>query len=83
MEIPGVSLNLQDPLLWLTGIHPRQTGGPLLPGFLLTADEGASGQLNHVSGTRSLDGELSSVVRNYEIKDRNWIVLTEVYRKYK
>ena len=27
MEIPGMSLNLQDPLLRLTGIHPRQTGG--------------------------------------------------------
>ena len=24
-----MSLNLQDPLLRLTGIHPRQTGGPL------------------------------------------------------
>ena len=44
MEIPGVSLNLQDPLLRLTGIHPRQTGGPLLDRFLLTAQEGASGQ---------------------------------------
>ena len=29
VEIPGMSLNLQDPLLRLTGIHPRQTGGPL------------------------------------------------------
>ena len=27
LEIPGVSLNLQDPLLRLTGRHPRQTGG--------------------------------------------------------
>ena len=27
VEIPGMSLNLQDPLLRLTGIHPRQTGG--------------------------------------------------------
>ena len=29
VEIPGMSLNLHDPLLRLTGIHPRQTGGPL------------------------------------------------------
>ena len=29
VEIPDMSLNLQDPLLRLTGIHPRQTGGPL------------------------------------------------------
>ena len=29
VEIPGMSLNLQDPLLRLTGIHQRQTGGPL------------------------------------------------------
>ena len=29
MEIPGMSLNLQDPLLRLTGIPLRQTGGPL------------------------------------------------------
>ena len=35
-----MSLNLQDPLLRLTGIHPRQTGGPLLARFLLTAQEG-------------------------------------------
>ena len=27
VEIPGMSLNLQDPLLRLTGIHPRPTGG--------------------------------------------------------
>ena len=27
VEIPGMSLNHQDPLLRLTGIHPRQTGG--------------------------------------------------------
>ena len=27
VEIPGMSLNLQDPLLRLRGIHPRQTGG--------------------------------------------------------
>ena len=40
VEIPGMSLNLQDPLLRLTGIHPRQTGGPLLARFLLTAQEG-------------------------------------------
>ena len=29
VEIPDMSLNLQDPLLRLMGIHPRQTGGPL------------------------------------------------------
>ena len=29
VEIPGMSLNPQDPLLRLTGIHLRQTGGPL------------------------------------------------------
>ena len=29
VQIPGMSINLQDPLLRLTGIHPRQTGGPL------------------------------------------------------
>ena len=29
VEIPGMSLNLQDPLFRLTGKHPRQTGGPL------------------------------------------------------
>ena len=29
VEIPDMSLNLQDPLLRLTGIHLRQTGGPL------------------------------------------------------
>ena len=29
VKIPDMSLNLQDPLLRLTGIHPRQTGGPL------------------------------------------------------
>ena len=29
VEIPDMSLNLQDPLLRLTGFHPRQTGGPL------------------------------------------------------
>ena len=27
VKISGLSLNLQDPLLRLTGIHPRQTGG--------------------------------------------------------
>ena len=27
VEIPDMSLNLQDPLLRPTGIHPRQTGG--------------------------------------------------------
>ena len=27
VEIPGMSLNLQDPLLRLTGIHARQIGG--------------------------------------------------------
>ena len=27
VKISGLSLNLQDPLLLLTGIHPRQTGG--------------------------------------------------------
>ena len=27
VDIPGMSLNLQDPLLRLTGIQPRQTGG--------------------------------------------------------
>ena len=27
MEIPGVSINLQGPLLRLTGNHPWQTGG--------------------------------------------------------
>ena len=27
VEIPGMSLNLQDPLLRLTGIHSRQAGG--------------------------------------------------------
>ena len=31
LEIPGVSLNLQDPLLRLTGIRPRQTGGTSIP----------------------------------------------------
>ena len=36
VEIPGMSLNLQDPLLRLTGIHPRQTCGPLLARFLLS-----------------------------------------------
>ena len=40
VEIPGMSLDLQDPLLRLTGIHPRQTGGPLLARFLLCAQEG-------------------------------------------
>ena len=29
VEIPGMSLNLQDPLLRLMGIHLWQTGGPL------------------------------------------------------
>ena len=29
VDIPDMSLNLKDPLLRLTGIHPRQTGGPL------------------------------------------------------
>ena len=29
-----MSLNLQDPLLRLTGIHPRQIGGPLFCQFL-------------------------------------------------
>ena len=37
VEIPDMSLNLQDPILRLTGIHPRQTGGTLLARFLLTA----------------------------------------------
>ena len=27
VEIPDISLNLQDPLLRLKGIRPRQTGG--------------------------------------------------------
>ena len=40
VEMPGMSLNLQDPLLRLTGIHPRQTGGPYSVRFLLTSQEG-------------------------------------------
>ena len=41
VEIPGMSLNLQDPLLRLTGIHPRQTGGiPIGQGFTDCARDG-------------------------------------------
>ena len=41
VEIPGMSLNLQDPLLRLTGIHPRQTGGPLFCQILTDFARGA------------------------------------------
>ena len=41
VEIPGMSLNLLDPLLRLTGIHPRQTGGiPIGQVFTDCAREG-------------------------------------------
>ena len=40
-----MSLNLHDPLLQITDIRPRQTGGPLLASFLLTAQEGGVGPI--------------------------------------
>ena len=41
LEIPGMSLNLQDPLLRLTGIHPRQTGSiPIGQVFIDCARDG-------------------------------------------
>ena len=43
VEIPGMSLNLQDPLLWLTGIDPRQTGGPLFCQILTDLARGGGG----------------------------------------
>ena len=44
LEIPGVSLNFHDPLLGLTGVHPRQTGGiPIRQVLLIMQGMGASG----------------------------------------
>ena len=45
LEIPGMSLNLQDPLLRLTGIHPRQTGGPLFCQILTDFARGGVGPI--------------------------------------
>ena len=46
VEIPGMSLNLQDPLLRLTCIHPRQTGGiPIGQVFTDCARDGGVGPI--------------------------------------
>ena len=58
VEIPGMSLKLQDPLLRLTGIHPRQTGGPLFCQILTDFARGgrrANSTPGPARGTSSLE----------------------------
>ena len=67
VEIPGMSLNLQDPLLRLTGIHPRQTGSPLFCQILTDFARGrASGQF--YPGSRTGGNNMRTEQSNNELE---------------
>ena len=53
VEIPDMSLNLQDPLLRLTGIHTQQTGGPLFCQILTDFARGGGGSGQFYPGSRT------------------------------
>ena len=75
VEIPGMSLNLQDPLLRLTGIHPRQTGGiPIGQVFTDCARDG---------GVRPIRLPGSGTGQMYSVKVQKFTTSLWLISKYK
>ena len=82
VEIPGMSLNLQDPLLRLTGIHPRQTGGPLFCQILTDFARGGR-RANSTPGPSRVFHQFSKVIKVifYVIKTSRYSVLKLCLKK--
>ena len=81
VEIPDMSLNLQDPLLRLTGIHPRQTGGPLFCQILTDFARGgrrANSTPGPARGRKQLTKQIMGTASNVE----NLIIGLETVQRY-